>query len=397
MSFFWMPSGHACLCQLAVLYLIGLHSPQSPLPKDPLPCLTLLVCTVPPPPPHPSPCPPTIQVLLSYGRLQAQQVAKASMSLPRSLAQFLPTTGQHPNLPPSRLAHVVLRHFPTPNSAAQHPREHAESASSNPRIAPYLAAAPIAMQQHLQTRQPRQPSQKQGSGRRAARAAGALLRGRAAGGAAGEAHAGPGNPAWPAAQEKALLGQLPCTERQPWSAGSDAAPAAKGKPAAAKGKTKGRARSVSPNSQYYQFSCTSSVPDHGSSCCGDAASAALHDWSGVGEGTSNLAKGKDGLGKGRNNPGCEAAKWFAYLPSWQSEGSNGPVHSTYVLPHQHDRLPGFLLEARQVPHGAAYTSKQNATSKQQHQQQQMCRDGGESHTQQPAASAGLVSSPGGLV
>ena len=255
------------------------------------------------------------------------------------------------------------------------------------------------MQQHQQTRQPQQASQ-QGSMRRAARAAGALLRDREAGGAVSRAHAGPEHPAWAADREGPLLGKLPSSERRPWSAGSNAAPAAKGKPAAAKGKPKGRARSVSPNSQYYQFSCTSSVPDHGSSCCGDAASAALQDWSGMGNGRNHLAKGKDGLGKGRNTLGREAAKWSAHLPSWQSEGGKSPRHSTYVLTNQHNRLPGHVPEAREVLHSPAYRSRQQAMTTQQHQQQQkqqMRRDGNGSHMQQLAASARLVSGPGGFV
>ena len=255
------------------------------------------------------------------------------------------------------------------------------------------------MQQHQQTSQPQQPSQKQGSRRRAARAAGALLRGRAVGDAASGAPAGPANPAWAAAQQGPLLSRLPSGERRPRSAGSSAAPAAKGKLAAVKGNTKGRARSVSPNSQYYQFSCTSSVPDHGSSCCGDAASVALQDWSGMGKGTSDLATGKDGLGRGQKDLGIgeQAAKWSAHLPSRQPEGGNSPLHTTYVLPHQHNVVSGYVPEAKKVPHSPAHRSKQNASSKRQHQQQQMCRDGNGSHIQQPAASARLVSSPGGLV
>ena len=325
--------------------------------------------------------------------------------LPRSLAQWLPPTGQHPNPPPSRLAHVLLRHFPPPHSAGQHPHEHTESDSSNPTIAPYAALAlpTEQQQQQAQTRQ-LEPRQRQEGGRRAARAAGALLRGSAVGGAAGGgAPTGPNHP-WVAARKGVgpALGRVPFADRRPQSAGSSAA---KGKPAAGKGRTKGRARSVSPNSQYYQFSCTSSVPDHGSSCCGDAASVVLQDWSG--KGTSDSDKRKVDLGKGKGKGkidlgiGRKAAQQSAQLSSWQPEGGNSPVHTTYVLPHQHDMLPRCMPEAREVP--LDYRSEQNAVSRQPHQQQQqqqqrqqqVCHRGDRgSYMQQPSVSARLRSSPG---
>ena len=332
-------------------------------------------------------------------------MAKAVRRLPRSLAQWLPTTGQHPNPPPSRLAHVLLRHFPPPHPAGQHPHEHSESGSSNPRIAPYAALALPTTQQQVQTTQ-LEPRQKQAGGRRAAKAAGALLRGSAVGGAAsGGAPTGPNHPAWVAAREGVgpALGRVPFVERRPQSAGSDAAPAAKGKPAAAKGRAKGSARSVSPNSQYYQFSCTSSVPDHGSSCCGDAASVALQDWSSMSKGTSEPDKRKVDLGRGKckgNSDlgiGRKAAQGSAQLSSWQPEGGSSPVHTTYVLPYQHDMLPRCMPEASEVPLG--YRSEQDAVSRQpqQQQQQQVFNRGGRgSYMQQPSFSARLRSSPGGF-
>lgn len=389
------------LCLLTTGHFTGLQCCLPPPPSSP----SWAACPPPYPTPPPFPSCPCILPLprlpvLSCSRLQAQQVAKAVRSLPRSLAQWLPPTGQHPNPPPSRLAHVLLRHFPPPHPAGQHPHERSESASSNPRIAPYAASTLPTTQQQVQTRQ-LEPRQQQGGGRRAARAAAALLRGSAVGGAVSGAPVGPKHPAWVAVREGvgAPVCRLPLDEQRPQSAGSHAAPAAMGKPAAAKGRKQGRARSVSPNGQYYQFSCTSSVPEHGSSCCGDAASVALQDWSGVGTGKSDLGKRKVdlGKGKGKNNVGIgrQAAQRFAQLSSWQPEEGNSPVHTTYVLPHQHDMLPRCMPEAREVPHSPGHRSEQNAVSRHHQQQQQVCRDENGSYMQQPSVSARLRSSPGG--
>ena len=318
----------------------------------------------------------------SLPNLQAQQMSKAVRSLPRSLAQWLPTTRQHSNPPASRLAHVLLRHFQPPQSGQQ-PHGYAASASSNPKMAPSAAAA-TTMQQQLQSSQAL-AKQKQGGGRKAARAASALLRGRderssAVAAAAMKAPAGPEIPTWVATRERPPSGRLPSPERRPQSAGSNAAPAAKGEPAA-KGKTKPRARSTSPNSQYH-FSCTSSVPDHGSSCFGEAASLALQDWSNTGKTQNDLRKGREPT----------------QLPARQAGGATGPMHTTYVLSQQHEMLPKFMPDAKDIQQPR---TEQKAESRQQQQQQQrrqqMRGDKFGSDVQEAAAAASLKTSPGELV
>ena len=251
-----------------------------------------------------------------WGLLQAQDTSKAVSQLPRSLAQWLPATVQRStiqSLPPSRLLHVLQRHFPPQQSAqlkAVQQRSHgyAESASGNPQIAPYGGVSCSLKQQ--QQEQLLVGQQKHPGGRKAAKVAGAFLR---------ERHAS-SKPLIPA-------GRLPAAPRHPQTAGSSVASAQRGKPVA-KGKTKARARSVSPNSQYH-FSCTSSVPDHGSSWYGDATSVASQDWP------------KPAQDQHRSDRGKDAAQWPFQLLSGHAAEGPCPVHTTYVVPNQHQPADGF--------------------------------------------------------
>lgn len=250
--------------------------------------------------------------------LQAQDISSAVRRLPKSLAQWLPV--QHAStglLPASRLTHVLQRHYQPAQlahikAAGQQPHGHADSTSRNPRIAPYAALG------DTQEQPVSQEVKRQQGGRQAAQAAGALLRRRAE-------------------KQKAVLAagrmsRFPSFERRPQSAGSSAVALGKGKPGP-RGKTKPRARSVSPNSQYH-FSCTSSVPEHGSSCFQDAADV-------VSQGRSVKFQGGISLGRSRAAAGCPPQ-----LPSWQGDKCSGPVHSTYVLPLGQD-LPQPAV--RQTP------------------------------------------------
>lgn len=328
-------------------------------------------------------------------------MSKAVGCLPSSMAQWLPTSGQLAKTTAqqaSRLVHVLQHHFKPPQPAHIMPagrlsHGHPGSANSNPRVVPYEAAPPTIQLQ---------PSQKQGCGRRAAKAAGALLRDQdeRSRGVPSKASVGPEHSARVHATQKGpLLGQLPSAERPLHSAGSHAAPAAKGR-LLANGRTEPRDGSVSPNSQYH-FSCTSSVPDHGSSCFGDAASQVLQDWPGMAK------RGTTHHGKGR-----QAAKQHVQLPSSQGgwgrgEGATSPIHTTYMLSPQHGMLPVHGLNARQVPNSQGC---RHPTPAGRQQQEQAHGDGTGSHVQQPlhadgvasdmhqaVAAATLKPSPGGLV
>ncbi len=101
-------------------------------------------------------------------------------------------------------------------------------------------------------------------------------------------------------------------KQRPQSAGSNAADTSKGKPALIS-KRKARPRSVSPGSQYH-FSCTSSVSDNACSWFGHADTA--------------MAQQGD-VGKGRVGIRCPVQR-----PLWQTGADPGPVHTTYVVPHQ---------------------------------------------------------------
>ena len=269
--------------------------------------------------------------------LQAQDMSRAVRRLPRALSQWLPSTGQQQSsigyLPTSRLAHILQRHFP-PLQPAQHAKacghlsySCADSASGGHPQAAFRNGAgwnSCTQQQQLLPRQ-----QKENGGRKAARAAGALLR---------ERH-----------EMVRPVGRVPHAKGRPQSAGSNAELPATGKPAV-KGKTKPRARSVSPNSQY-NFSCTSTVPDHGSSWIGDAASVVLQDW----------PNGRLSFSKGRAH-----AKWPSQMPSVHAENAPapgpgpGPAHTTFVVTHQQG-----ALASHHVPGGQEFPYRQRAQGRQQ--------------------------------
>lgn len=332
-------------------------------------------------------------------------MSKAVRRLPRSLSQWLPASGHLANTPAqptSRLAHVLQHHFKPPQPAHFMPagrlsHGHTDCATSNPRIAPY-AAAPPSMQQQL--------SQKQGRGRKAAKTAGALLRGQeersSRGGttAVSQAHVGPGHTSWVAMQQGP---DLPSGGWLLQSAGFDAAPAAKGK-GVAKGRTKPRERSVSPHSQYH-FSCTSSVPDHGSSCFGEAASQVLQEGPGMGQ------AGRTHLGKGRQ---AAAAKERVQLQPSHHAGAGASegaprMHTTYALSPQHGMLPVLGHHPQEAPNNSQGHRSRTLVGQQQQQQQAkgegrgsgaqqpLCGDGEGSHLRQAEAAARFMASPGGLV
>lgn len=341
-------------------------------------------------------------------------MSKAARRLPRSLSQWLPASGHLAKTtapPTSRLAHVLQHHFKPPHPAHIMPagrlsHGHTDSASSNPRIAPY-AAAPPTMQQQL--------SQK--TGRKTAKTAGALLRGQeernSRGGmtAVSQVPGGPASSPWVAMQQGP---ELPSAERPLQSAGLDADPAAKGK-RVAKGRVKPREGSISPHSHYH-FSCTSSVPDHGSSCFGEAARQVLQEGPGMGQ------EGRTHLGKGRQAAAAE--KHVQLQPPRQAGGGacgGAPrMHTTYVLSPQHGMLPVHGHNPQEAPNASGgvliapyfdYDSqghRSRTPDGQQQQQQQAhgegrgssaqqppCGDGEGSDLQQAEAAARLMPSPGG--
>lgn len=299
-------------------------------------------------------------------------MSRAVRRLPRSLSQWLPPTGQHPSsigpLPSSRLTHVLQRHFP-PLQSARHTQgdgqlsyRRADSASGGyPEAAPFSDAG----LGYTQQQQPLLRQREKHGGRKAARAAGALLK---------ERH-----------ERVKPVGRVPTAEGRPQSAGSNADPAAKGRPAV-KGKTKPRARSVSPNSQYH-FSCNSSVPDHGSSWFGDDASVVSQD----------LHHGRVSFSEGR-----ACAKWLSQMPLGQVKivppFGPGPAHTTFVMTHQHGGVASqHDPDGQEVPYRQRNQGRQQlSTGSCQQREQHAAVDGTHGSGGRQTAAAGLQAHSGRL-
>ncbi len=296
--------------------------------------------------------------------VQAELTSAGVSRLPRSLAQWAPPPAPNPflglsSMSSSRLSQVLLKHFHPTQSLTQAARQwpnahaarllsgthaprgpphipparkqsdahaargklsaHAASTSSNPRIGPYGALP--NKQEHVEITVHLPKARRPVAASRQPTAAGIRTQKPAA--AAGK------------------LSRAAAAERRPQSAGSSAVHPSKGS-AVVTGTAKSRARSVSPNSQYH-FSCTSSVPDNGSSWYGDAASAMSQQGAYIGKGRAEGRRAQDV---------CPV-----HPPMWQTGASSGPLQTTFVVPDQHLTSPSGPNQAQPVGLGLPRASE----------------------------------------